>query len=277
MNIKQIKYKFIKFLFPKYAGFVKQLVKNRINNLFHNKKDHKYLFILCSKYCGSTLMNQVVSTSKSVSVNNTIITREGQQIPDTKPIMFQDNRWDPTIEYDWHYIKKIWMKYWDLRKPILLEKSPPNLLRAEKISKVFQPIYFIIFFRNPYAHCESLMRRWDELDAKSAAEFAIKCLKFQKRNIETLKNIVVTSYEEFTEDPSKFINSLTSLLPELKDININKEFTAHNLLNKGKMKITNLNAEKIKLISKSDMKIINSIFKNDEDLLNYFNYKIIKK
>ncbi len=275
MGLQQFKYKTIQFFFPTYAGFVKQLVKNKINNLFNSKKDHKFLFILCSKFCGTTLMNQVICTSKSVSENNHNLTREGQQIPKVREVMFKDNRWDESVKYDWKYIKKIWMKYWDLRKPILLEKSPPNLLRAQDIKKVFSPSYFIISYRNPYAHYESLMRRDNMYTPKSAAEFTIKCLKFQKHNIETLDNSIVISYEEFTNDPSKLVSKISTLLPELNDIDIEKKFSAHNLLN-SKMKITNLNNQKIKLITKEELKIINTVFEKEKELLDYFNYQIIK-
>ena len=44
---------------------------------------------------------------------------------------------------------------------------------------------------------------------------------------------------------------------------------------KGKMKIVNLNDEKIAKISETDFEIINSIFEKDKDILTEFGYKII--
>lgn len=276
MNLQQLKYKTIQFLFPKYAGFVKQLVRNRINNLTNKRKDHKFLFILCPNYCGSTLLNQIICTSKSVSVNNSMLTREGQQIPDVKHIMFPKERWDENIKFDWHFIKKMWMRYWDLRFPILLEKSPPNLLRAHDIKEVFKPCYFVIQYRNPYAHCESLMRRYEKYDPETAAKFALKCLRFQKSNIETLENAITISYEELATNPSKLIDEITTILPELSDINTSKEFNTHNFLNQDKkMKITDLNAKKIALISKEDLKIMSDVFSKEKELMDYFKYEII--
>jgi hypothetical protein len=275
MNKQKLKYKIIQFLFPKYAGFVTKLVKNKIHNLTNKRKDHKFLFILCANYCGSTLLNQIICTSKSVAVNNSMITREGQRIPDLEEIMFTDKRWDETNTYDWHFIKKIFMRYWDLRFPILLEKSPPNLLRANEIKKVFKPSFFVIQYRNPYAHCESLMRRDEEYDAETAAIFTLKCLRFQKKNIETLESSIAISYEELASNPSRFVDKISTILPELNDINTSKEFSAHNFLNEDKMKITDLNAKKIKLISKEDLKIMSEIFSKEKELLEYFNYQII--
>lgn len=63
-------------------------------------------------------------------MNNPYGTREGQGLPTVRKIMFEHNRrWDKTLDFDWSYIKNEWMKYWDLNCPILLEKSPPNIIR----------------------------------------------------------------------------------------------------------------------------------------------------
>ena len=69
--------------------------------------------------------------------------------------------------------------------------------------------------------------------------------------------------------------NIISFLPELNDINTNKNFSAHNLRAEKSMTITNLNLEKIAKIKKDDLLEINSLFKKEENLLNYFNYKII--
>ena len=42
---------------------------------------------------------------------------------------------------------------------MLLEKSPPNIIRTADIVNHFDPVKFVIMVRNPYAHAEGLMRR----------------------------------------------------------------------------------------------------------------------
>ena len=56
------------------------------NNLF-GRKDHQFLFILTPPYCGSTLLNQILSTSKNLSCNNHLGVREGQLLPEVKNIL----------------------------------------------------------------------------------------------------------------------------------------------------------------------------------------------
>ena len=52
-------------------------------------EEHKFLFILSPPYCGSTLLNDIISTSKNVSSNNYLNTREGQTLPEVKQFMFK--------------------------------------------------------------------------------------------------------------------------------------------------------------------------------------------
>ena len=112
--------------------------KIKFKYLFVNKVNNKFLFILSPPYCGSTLLNSLISTSKYVSSNNEIGTREGQTLPEVRNIMFGKDRWNKDVEYSWDFIKKNWMKYWDQTKPILLEKSTPNIIRVQSIKKTFQ-------------------------------------------------------------------------------------------------------------------------------------------
>lgn len=261
-------------LIPKYGNFAKIVVRNKMVKWIKPTIDNKFLFILSPPYCGSTLLNEIISTSSSVSVNNPNGTREGQHLPTVKKIMFNyKTKWDENVDFDWEYIKKEWMKYWDVSKPILLEKSPPNIMRAESISKAFPNSYFVIFHRNPYSHCESLIRR-NNYTPREAAEFALKSLRFQKKNMQSLSNSMVISYEELTDDPNAFNMKIKTLLPELKGINTNIEFSAHNF--KGKpLKIKNLNREKISKLTQSQLNEINNALYKDKELLRFFNYEII--
>ncbi len=252
------------------------IVKRKLTRLVKKRANNKYLFILSPPFCGSTLLNEVISSSDYVSVNFELGTREGQRLPKVEDVMFVKNRWDSSVDFDWKFIKNEWLKYWDITKPVLLEKSPANSARAKSIMKHFAPAYFIVFYRNPYAHCESLMRR-ENYSPEDAAKFAIKCLKYQKLNLETLpqENILELSYRELTENPERSINKISNFLPELGDINVNQEFNAHNYKNE-KMKIMNLNKEKIRKLKDHEIQRINTVFHKAKDILSHFKYEMIE-
>jgi len=246
-----------------------------VKYLFVKKKQEKFLFILSPPYCGSTLLNQLLSTSNNISCNNNLGTREGQLIPGVREFMFQKNRWDKNVKYPWKKIKTIWMKYWDQTKPILLDKSIPNIMRVKEIKEEFNNIYFICMVRNPYAQIEGIIRRNDST-AEDAARFAINCLEYQKKNIEREESLLFFSYEQLCEDKEATINKITKFLPEINDLNANTLFKAHNFKTKKRMAITNLNKEKIDKLSNKQLDVINSIFNKNIELLEYFNYSIIE-
>ena len=122
-----------------------RLLRNRFRRLLYKAPNHKFLFILSPPHSGSTLLSEVLSLSENVSENNPVGTREGQQLPEVAPLLFrQSRRWEPDFKPDWPQIKRIWLKYWDVTRPVLLEKSPPNIVRAAELSIHFVPAFFII-------------------------------------------------------------------------------------------------------------------------------------
>ena len=244
------------------------------NNIFA-KKEHKFLFILTPPYCGSTLLNQILSTSDNLSCNNHLGVREGQLLPELKDMMFYNKGWHNDVSYSWEKIKKIWMKYWDQRKYILMEQSDTNIMRVPEIKNVFDNIFFLGMVRNPYAHVEGLIRR-NGVTTEFASEFALRCLRYQKKNKENEKNSLFISYEDLCDNKDESVEKIKEFIPELGTIDSDIKFSAHNFKTKGKMKIQNLNDEKINKLSSDQIKIINSYFKREEVLLKYFGYSIIQ-
>ena len=245
------------------------------NNLF-GRKDHQFLFILTPPYCGSTLLNQILSTSNNLSCNNHLGVREGQLLPEVKDMMFLNKGWHNEVNYDWPFIRKVWMKYWDQRKAILMDKSNTNIMRVNKVKEVFDKAVFLAMVGNPYAQVEGIMRR-NGATSEYAANFALKCLRYQKKNkLSEKDNVLFISYEELCDDKESVVNRIKNFIPEIGDINSDLEFSAHNFKTEGKMKIQNLNSEKINKISKSDLEIVNSFFNKEKDLLEFFGYSIIE-
>ncbi len=253
------------------------LARNTLRRLTRKRVENTYLFILSPPFCGSTLLNELISTAPNVSTNNERDTREGQHLPGVRNIMALPSRWSDDTRYDWELIKRKWRRYWDVTKPVLLEKSPPNIIRAEAIQTHFDPSYFICFNRNPYAHCESLMRRSPNLrDPEQAALFAIRCLHYQKDNLARLKHVLQISYEELTEFPEETTRRIEEFLPSLGTLNPHQEFHAHNYKAK-KMPIVNLNEEKIRKLEKGQLDKINDVFRKNSEILHFFHYELMSE
>src|SRR5262245_38005823 len=54
-----------------------------------------------------------------------------------------------------------WNRYWDLSKPVLLEKTPGNLLRMRLLARLFSDCQFIMVVRHPVAAVLATMK-WTE-------------------------------------------------------------------------------------------------------------------
>src|SRR5262245_60432659 len=113
-----------------------------------------YLFVLCPPYSGSTLLWKLLSISPNVSS----VPDDVQFLLELEHLM-RDKPWDARHALPWAEIKRVWESYWDNTKPVLLEKSPPNIIRTKDILANFQPVKFVVMVRNPYAQSEGLMRR----------------------------------------------------------------------------------------------------------------------
>ena len=226
-----------------------------------------YVFILCPPYCGSTLLWKIVSTSSAVSS----LPCEGQFIPEVKEIMRQDP-WNPAVKLPWKEIKEIWDGYWDQDKSLLIEKSPPHIIRTSEIVEYFSPDYFLLMVRNPYAQCEGLIRRGN-WNAQKAAELAVGCLRQQAENAEKLNNILCLTYEELVGNPELISQKIQAFIPQIGVLNHTQSFKVHSIDGDVERGIVDLNKKKINNLSLNDLKQINKVFKRNTDVLDYWGYK----
>jgi len=228
-----------------------------------------YLFVLCPPYSGSTLLWKLLSTSRNVSA----FAGEGQFLPEVAQVM-RDKPWQAEHALPWPEIKAAWETHWDASKPVLLEKSPPNLVRAQAIAEHFSPAKFIIMVRNPYAHAEGLMRR-NGWPVKRAANFAAMCLRRQWHNAQTLENTLVLTYEALVADPASACEQVVTLVPELHDIDYDANFEVHSVDGTLNRPITDLNAKKIAALDKDTLTELNRYFKSHRETLENWHYELL--
>ena len=225
-----------------------------------------YIFLLCPPYSGSTVLWKLLSTSNAVSS----LPSEGQFIPEVKEVMRQDP-WNSDVKLPWKKIKEVWDRYWDQDKPLLLEKSPPHIIRTSEIVEHFSPIYFLLMIRNPYAHCEGLIRR--NRNAKKAAEFTVRCMRQQAENADTLNNTLCFTYEELVKNPEFISRKIRSFLPEIGELKHTQKFKVHSIDGVLERELTNLNNKKINNLSVNDLKQINKVLKENADIMDYWGYE----
>lgn len=225
-----------------------------------------YLFVLCPPFSGSTILWKLISTSEKVSA----LPSEGQFLNETKKIMREDP-WNKDYDMPWADIKQVWDQYWDHEKDVLLEKSPPNLIRAEQISACFRPAKFVVMVRNPYAHCEGLMRR-NHWSARKAAEFSAQCLRAQMNNMNNLDGPLSVTYEELVGDPEGVTHRIERSIPELGRLDCKAEFEVHSIDRAGKRNIIDLNHKKMNNLSAGSINLISDILRANDDVMKFWGY-----
>jgi hypothetical protein len=153
-------------------------------------------------------------------------------------------------------VKEIYYNYWDHIKSIYVEKSPPLICRAkmfEDYFKQFGEVYFIISIRSPYSTNHYSTEDW------------IKFAEYQKNNIETLENCIVTSYEELCLSTNKVIEKIKNIIPELSDIKNQQS--------------NYIKTERGNPINKNNVdRVINKNYeclKNHKELMDFFGYEIL--
>jgi hypothetical protein len=109
-----------------------------------------------------------------------------------------------------------WAPHWDLTAPVLLEKSPPNLLKMRFLDRVFPQAHFIMVMRHPVAvsaaHLKwrrkvlrwfaphSLLRHWVVAFERFAAD------------VPHVARVTVIRYEDLVADPVTEIRRLQAFI-----------------------------------------------------------------
>ena len=230
---------------------------------------HTYLFLLSPPFSGSTVIKELLETSPAVSAFPT----EGQWLPGLKNVLGTADRWERSKSIDWSRVRSIFDRYWDYRKPVLFEKSPPLLLRAEELAKVFSPAKFLITMRNPYAQAERRVR--NGASPRFAVEQWLLCARHQRQNLEALPHYRFFTYEQLTEKTSSVLEEIVYYVPELHGLNAEATFHARNITGKPIVGLRNLNDEKIARLSVQQIDEITAALKPDVELVRYFGYDLL--
>lgn len=232
-----------------------------------------FVFILCPPYTGSTLLVRILESSSNISLNNHKGTCEGQKLDELKDMYSQGGRWNPTTPLDWNHIKSVWMSKWDLSRKYLLEKSPPNLIRAKTILKHFEKAHFILLIRDPFAICESLKTR-NGFEIEQAARTTIKFFKYQYENAINYPESLTITYENLVDNTRNVIKEIQDNLRLIGDLEIKPEYEIHNSVSQDYKGIKNTNASKIARLSQAEQALIRNEFNQSAEYFNFFGYDI---
>ncbi len=100
-----------------------------------------------------------------------------------------------------------WGAYYDLQKPVLLEKSPPNLVRSRFLRQMFPGSIFVFIVRHPVA-VSLATEKWSD---KTIAERLLHwhtAHSIMLDDIRAAEDCLVIRYEEFVKAPAEYLDRI---------------------------------------------------------------------
>jgi hypothetical protein len=97
-----------------------------------------------------------------------------------------------------------WAPHWDLTKPVLLEKSPPNLIRTRFLQALYPNSSFIVILRHPIA-VSYATQKWSRTQLNSLLRHWLVCHRTFEADRPFLRRVLTLKYEELASDPSRVL------------------------------------------------------------------------
>ena len=189
---------------------------------------HAYAFICGLHRSGTTLIARALAEHPMVSgfKNTGVIEDEGQFLQSVLPLEIAFGGvgrfgFDPrahmteasalnTPEASVRLLSE-WGRYWDRSKPVLMEKTPSNLLRMRLLQSLVPASYFIVVTRHPVAACLATMK-WTEGNVFSLVSHWVHCYRIARDDAKALRHVLWVSYEGFVADPARQLERIGEFL-----------------------------------------------------------------
>lgn len=273
---------------------MKVFVKGLLRKIYKRKKprwpipqyDEKnqpfFLFLITPPYSGSTAIAKLLDSSPRTMT----LTKkgEGQWLV---PGLCEQDRWEQDKEVNYESVKAVWLNAFQKEKKlnphieVVIEKSPPNMMRTEGLSSQFTNCSFLANNRDPYANCASILYRHHIADnissihRKEVLEASAKkwmLLSYKIRELIIEKEIPFLTYEGFCSNPSSILDLLNLPKGVSNTIDINakvkvKDYKIQSIFNQNERQISKLTDKEIECIG--------FILKSDSDLMDFFGYEVM--
>ncbi len=99
-----------------------------------------------------------------------------------------------------------WGRHWDLTRPVLVEKSPPNLIRTRFLQALFPESRQIVVLRHPIA-VASATQKWSHTSYVSLIEHWLACHETLLADLPHVQRLMVMRYEDFVAAPDDVLAS----------------------------------------------------------------------
>jgi sulfotransferase family protein len=111
---------------------------------------------------------------------------------------------------------KEWSRWWDLDRPVLVEKSPANVIRMRFLQALFPDARFILVVRHPVV-VAAAMRKWQgrvtrELAPHRLLRHWVRCHRLALADAGFIRTLRILNYEDLVADPGREVSALGNFL-----------------------------------------------------------------
>lgn len=105
-----------------------------------------------------------------------------------------------------------WRPYWDLSRPFLLEKSPPNLVRMRFLQALFPTALFVVVVRHPITVSLATRQRGRRQSLGSLVAHWRRAHEIVRDDASHLANLLIVRYEDLLEGPDEAAARVSAFL-----------------------------------------------------------------
>jgi hypothetical protein len=105
-----------------------------------------------------------------------------------------------------------WSPHWDLARPVLLEKSPPNLLKTRFLQELFPGSRFVVVLRHPIAVSLATAKWRRTRRFGRLLEHWLRCHEIFEADKSRLEHVHVIRYEDLVREPEPVLRGVFEFL-----------------------------------------------------------------
>jgi sulfotransferase family protein len=125
-------------------------------------------------------------------------------LTETSPLVTDESRralWDA------------WSPYWDTDRPVLMEKTPANLLKMRFLQALYPDSWFIVVVRHPVAQAMALHRHgWTTRPVSKLVDHWVTAHDTMSDDLPDLRRVIVVRYEDIVASPHEALAGIQAFL-----------------------------------------------------------------
>jgi len=197
-----------------------------------NTSDKQYIFIGGLHRSGTSLLHRILASHPDITgFHNTGVPEdEGQHLQSVFPaankfggpgkfcfdsgsVMNEDSQLIKQKEETKHLLLEQWEKWWDISKPIRIEKSPPNLIRSRFFQSLFgkENTKFIFITRHPIT-VSLATQKWSKTSLNELIDHWCTGYRLMLSDLKHIHNWHLVRYEDLILTPDIVLQKLYDFL-----------------------------------------------------------------